>query len=92
MRENFPKSTKNSKFDHGNFSDESLDQDKPFKHVIGVGVGWEFEKMWMWPTFTGSYKKKECNCIILFNRYPDEELKNLKILHLEIYKMKSYEN
>ena len=35
----------NSKFNH--FSDESLDQEKHFKHVFGVGVGWEFEKMWM---------------------------------------------
>ena len=38
----FPKTTKNSKFDHENFSDESLDQEKHFKHVFGVGVGCEF--------------------------------------------------
>ena len=35
---NFPKTTNNSKFDHGNFSDERLDQENHFKHVFGVGV------------------------------------------------------
>ena len=38
----FPKTTK---FDHENFFDESLDQEKHFKHVFEVGVGWEFEKI-----------------------------------------------
>ena len=55
--ENFPKTTKNSKFNHGNFSDESLDQENHFKHVFGVGVKWTTETR---PTFTGSYKK-ECD-------------------------------
>ena len=32
----FPKSTKNSKLEHGNFSNEKLNQEKHFKHVQGV--------------------------------------------------------
>ena len=29
-----------------NHPNESLDQEKYFKHEFGVGVGQEFEKMW----------------------------------------------
>ena len=45
MVRNFSKYTNNSEFEHGNFSNESLDQEKHFKHVFEVGVGWEFEKL-----------------------------------------------
>ena len=38
---------KNLKFEYENFPNESLGQVKHFKHVYGVGVGWEFEKMWI---------------------------------------------
>ncbi len=38
---------KNLKFEYENFPNESLGQVKHFKHVFGVGVGWEFEKMWI---------------------------------------------
>ena len=38
---------KNLKYDYGNFSNESLGQEKDFKHVFGVGVGLEFEKIWI---------------------------------------------
>ena len=39
---------KNLKFEYENFQNESLDKVKHFKHVVfGVGVGWEFEKMWI---------------------------------------------
>ena len=45
-------------------SRQSEDQEKHFKHVFGVGVGWEFEKIRIkiknirdWAEFTGSYKK-----------------------------------
>ena len=38
---------KNLKFEYGNFPNESLGQGKHFKHIFGVGVGWEFEKMWI---------------------------------------------
>ena len=65
MVRNFSKYTNNSEFEHGNFSNESLGQDKHFKHVFGVGVGWEFEKTWIKmknilasDNFTGSYKKR----------------------------------
>ena len=34
-----------SRLKFGNFPDESLDQEKHFKHVFEVGVGWEFEKI-----------------------------------------------
>ena len=62
----FPKTTKNSKFERGNLPNESSDQEKHFKHVFEVGVGWEFEKIWikiknilsLLPTITGSYKKR----------------------------------
>ena len=37
----------NLKYDYGNFSNECLGQEKHFKHVFGVGVGWEFEKIWI---------------------------------------------
>ena len=36
---------KNLKFE--NFPNENLGQVKHFKQVIGVGVGWEFVKMWI---------------------------------------------
>ena len=57
---------KNLKFEFENFPNESLGQVKHIKHVFGVGVGWEFEKMWRSklgtseprPTFPGSYKKE----------------------------------
>ena len=45
--ENFPKTMKNLKYEYGNLPNESLGQEKHFKHVFGVGVGWEFEKMWI---------------------------------------------
>ena len=35
---------KNLKFEYENFPNESLGQ---VKHVFGVGVEWEFEKMWI---------------------------------------------
>ena len=35
----FPKTTKNLKYNYGNFPNESLGQEKHFKHVFGVGVG-----------------------------------------------------
>ena len=38
---------KNLKFKYGNFPNESLGQEEHFKHVFGVGVGWEFAKMWI---------------------------------------------
>ena len=38
---------KSLKFEYENFPNESLGQVKHFKHVFGVGVGWEFEKMWI---------------------------------------------
>ena len=38
---------KNLKFEYGNLPNESLDQEKHFKHVFEVGVGWEFEKTWI---------------------------------------------
>ena len=41
----FPKTMKNSEFGHGNFPNEGLDREKHFKHVFGVGVGWEFENI-----------------------------------------------
>ena len=41
----FPKTTKNSKFERGNFANESSDKEKHFKHVFQVGVGWELEKI-----------------------------------------------
>ena len=36
---------KNLEFEYENFPNESIAQVKYFKHVFGVGVGWEFEKM-----------------------------------------------
>ena len=45
--ENFSKTMKNLKFEYENFPNESLGQVKHFKHVFGVGVGWEFVKMWI---------------------------------------------
>ena len=38
---------KNLKYEYGNFQNESLGQEKPFKYVFGVGVGLEFEKIWI---------------------------------------------
>ena len=38
---------KNLKYNYGNFPNESLGQEKHFKDVFGVGVGWEFEKIWI---------------------------------------------
>ena len=38
---------KNLKFGYENFPNESLGHVKHFKHVFGVGVGWEFKKMWI---------------------------------------------
>ena len=38
---------KNLKFEYENFPNESLGQEKHFKHVFGVGVGWEFAKVWI---------------------------------------------
>ena len=35
---------KDLKFEYENFPNENLGQVKHFKHVFGVGVGWEFEK------------------------------------------------
>ena len=56
---------KNLKYVSGNFPNESLDQEKRFKHVFGVGLDENFRKYGSnlrtsepRPTFTGSYKKK----------------------------------
>ena len=38
LSEVFPKTMKNSNVGHGNFPNESLDQDKYFKHVFGLEV------------------------------------------------------
>ena len=38
---------KNLEYEYGNTPNESLGQEKYFKHVFGVGVGWEMEKMWI---------------------------------------------
>ena len=38
----FPKTAKNSKFECGNFPNESVDQGKHLKHVFWVGGGWEY--------------------------------------------------
>ena len=53
---------KNLKYD---FSKESLGQEKHFKHIFGIGVGWRFEKIWIQiknnrdsADIIGSYKKK----------------------------------
>ena len=43
----FSKTMKNLKFMYENFPNQSLGLVKHFKHVFGVGVGWEFEKMWI---------------------------------------------
>ena len=42
---NFSKNYENSKFEGGNLPNESIDQEKHFKHVFGVGVGVEFERI-----------------------------------------------
>ena len=38
---------KNLKYECGDFLNESLGQEKHFKLVVGVGVGLEFEKIWI---------------------------------------------
>ena len=38
---------KNLNFEYENFPIESLGQVEQFKHVFGVGVGWEYAKMWI---------------------------------------------
>ena len=43
---------KNLRFEYENFPNESLGQLKHFKHVFGVEVGCEFDKI------PGSYKKR----------------------------------
>ena len=77
-----PKTTMDSKFECRNFPNESLGQGKHFKHVFWVGVGWEFEKMWIkirtsepLPTFTGSYKKRVQSLIAIYQK---RWLNNLK--------------
>ena len=63
--EDLPK-TNNWKFQGGHLSEKILDKEKHFKHVLGVGVGWESEKIYgpnirtyeRRPTFTDSYKKR----------------------------------
>ena len=42
-----PKTMNNVKYEYGNFQNESLGYEKHFKHAFGVGVGWEFEKIWI---------------------------------------------
>ena len=37
---------KNLKYEYRKFSNQSFGQEKHFKHVFGVGVGWKFEKIW----------------------------------------------
>ena len=38
---------KNLKYVYGNFQNDSLGQEKHFKHVFGVGVGLEYERIWI---------------------------------------------
>ena len=37
----------NLKYDYGNFPNESIGQEKHSKYAFGVGVGLEFEKIWI---------------------------------------------